>query len=85
MLEPPPNDLVRAVEGVTPAVVVLASPDPLSFVAMSASLKEISKSARVAIAGAGATQTIADACGAMLLTGDPISAANEITAAYQAG
>jgi DNA-binding transcriptional MerR regulator len=81
----PAEDLVQALEGVTPAVVVLASPDPLRFVAMSASLKEISKSARVAIAGTGATQKIADACGAMLLTGDPISAANEITTAHQAG
>ncbi len=81
----PADDLVRAVESVAPAVVVLASPDPLNFVEMSASLQEISKSARIAIAGTGATQSIADVCGAMLLTGDPVSAANEIAAAYHAG
>lgn len=81
----PADDLVRAVKSVTPAVVVLASPDALTFGAMSASLQDISKSARIAIAGTGATQSIADACGGMLLTGDPISAAIEITTAYQAG
>ena len=81
----PAEDLLRAVESVAPEVVVLASPDPLNFVEMSASLQEISKSARIAIAGTGATQSIADACGAMLLTGDPVSAANEIAGAYHAG
>lgn len=81
----PAEDLVLAFESVTPAVVVLASPDPLNFAAMSASLQEISKSARIAIAGAGATQPLADACGGMLLAGDPISAANEIITGYQAG
>ncbi len=81
----PAEDLVRALEGVLPVVVVLASPDSGKFVAMSASLREISKSARVAIGGTGATQPIADACGAMVLVGDPISAANEITLAHQGG
>lgn len=81
----PAEDLVRALEGVLPKFVVLASPDPGKFVTMSASLQEISKSARVAIGGTGATQPIADACGAILLVGDPISAANEITLAHQGG
>ncbi len=81
----PSNDLVHAVESMMPALVVLASPDPLNFATMSASLQEISKSARVAIAGAGATQPIADTCGAMLLSGDPISAAIEIAVAYPVG
>jgi cobalamin-dependent methionine synthase I len=75
----PVVDLVRAVETVAPAIVVLASPDAPGLAAMSACLGEIAQSARVAIAGAGATRTLADACGAMLLSGDPIAAANDIT------
>jgi methanogenic corrinoid protein MtbC1 len=74
----PADDLLRAVDSVTPALVVISSPDPLGLAAMTACLRKISKSARVAIAGAGASQPLADACGGMLLTGDPISAANEI-------
>jgi methylmalonyl-CoA mutase cobalamin-binding subunit len=81
----PTDDLVRAVDSVRPAVVVVASPDPLGLAAMSACLRKISKFARVAIAGAGASQPLADACGGMLLSGDPVSAANEIAAAYPEG
>jgi len=81
----PADDLVRAVDSVGPAVVVLASPDPVGLAGMSACLRKISKSARVAIAGAGASQPLADACGGVLLSGDPVSAANEIVAANQGG
>ena len=81
----PADDLVRAVDSVTPAVVVVASPDSLGLAGMSACLRKIAKSARVAIAGAGASQPLADACGGMLLSGDPVSAANEIAVKYQAG
>jgi DNA-binding transcriptional MerR regulator len=81
----PADDLVRAVDIVTPAVVVLASPDRLRIAAMSECLRNISTSARVAIAGAGASQPIADAFGGMLLSGDPVSAANEIVAVSQRG
>ena len=81
----PTDDLARAVDSVTPAVVVVASPDPVGLAAMNACLRTISKSARVAIAGAGASQALADACGGMLLSGDPVSAASEIVAAYQEG
>jgi DNA-binding transcriptional MerR regulator len=81
----PADDLVRAVDSVGPAVVVLASPDPVGLAGMSACLRKISKSARVAIAGAGASQPLADACGGVLLSGDPVSAANEIAAANQGG
>jgi len=81
----PAADLVRAVESVAPAVVVVASLDPQSLTAMSATLRQVARNVRVGLAGAGASEGIADACGATYLAGDPIQVGNEISSEYQAG
>ena len=81
----PTDDLAQAVRSVAPAIVVIASPDPAMLAAMSSCLREISKSARIAIAGTGATRPLADDCGAMHLSGDPVSAATEIAHDLVAG
>ncbi len=51
---------------------------------MSASRGEISEYSHVAIAGTEANQPIADNCGPMLLTGDPISAETRISGGLDA-
>ncbi len=76
----PAADLVGAVENITPAIVVIAAADAGRLADMRTALHKITEVARVAIAGAGASQSLAEACGAEWLVGDPVSAADEIMA-----
>ncbi len=78
----PIDDLVRTVKRITPACVVLASPDSQTFDAVAATLHKMAKDIRIAIGGAGATQEVAAACGASLLSGDPIAAAIEMSRGF---
>ena len=71
----PIDDLVQTVRQTAPACVILASQNSQAFTAVAAPLHNIANDIRIAIGGAGATQEVAAACGATLLSGDPIAAA----------
>jgi DNA-binding transcriptional MerR regulator/methylmalonyl-CoA mutase cobalamin-binding subunit len=79
----PTADLVATVVDLAAAVVVVASPDPRRLAEMSDALRGVSRDVLVVIAGAGASLSLADACGGVFLASDPVSAVNEIIAAYQ--
>ena len=74
----PVEDLVKTARRTAPACVILASQDAQAFTAVAASLHKMAKEIRIAIGGAGATQEVAAACGATLLSGDPIAAAVDV-------
>jgi DNA-binding transcriptional MerR regulator len=71
----PTEDLLKAVETLHPQLVVLGSPREDAYSDLIAPLQSTSHGVRVAIGGAGATAEIARRMGAILLEGDPISAA----------
>lgn len=74
----PVSDLLKAVETLRPQLVVLASPREDAYGALIAPIRNAPHDVRVAIGGAGATAEIAERMGAVLLDGDPISAAARV-------
>lgn len=73
----PADELLRAVETVRPELVVLGSPRQDAYRELIAPLGQ-TRGVRIAIAGAGATADLAERMGALLLEGDPISAADRV-------
>jgi MerR family transcriptional regulator, light-induced transcriptional regulator len=71
----PVDDLVRLVGRSRPELVVMAATTTDRFDPILGELARLAAVAALAIAGAGATQHIADEIGARLLAGDPVSAA----------
>ena len=71
----PVDDLVRLVGRSRPELVVMAATTTDRFDPILGELARLAAVAPLAIAGAGATQHIADEIGARLLAGDPVSAA----------
>jgi MerR family transcriptional regulator, light-induced transcriptional regulator len=71
----PVHDLVSPVDELSPAIVVLAAIDHERFTNAEAEISALSRRVRVAIAGAGATATIAQRLGVELLDGDAIAQA----------
>lgn len=74
----PTEDLLKAVEALRPQFVVLGSPREDAYGDLIAPLRNPPRGVHVAIGGAGATADIADRMGALLLEGDPISAAARV-------
>jgi methanogenic corrinoid protein MtbC1 len=74
----PVDDLVRVVGAKRPDLVVLAATTPERFETMADDLARLARMTSVAIAGAGATRTVANDAGAHLLTGDPVTAAERM-------
>jgi methanogenic corrinoid protein MtbC1 len=74
----PVPDLVRVAGANRPALTVLAGTRPERFEGLTEDLVRLVRVAPVAIAGAGATAAIADAVGALLLTDDPVTAAERM-------
>jgi DNA-binding transcriptional MerR regulator len=74
----PIDDLIRIAETNRPGLVVLAGSTSERFEGLTGSLLLLARAAPLAIAGAGATQAIADAVGARLLTDDPVTAAQRM-------
>jgi DNA-binding transcriptional MerR regulator len=74
----PLADLIRLAGATRPDVVVLAATRPERFDALTADLTRLAGTAPLAIAGAGATPELAEAVGAHLLTGDPVTAAEQL-------
>jgi DNA-binding transcriptional MerR regulator len=71
----PVPDLVSIAANSTPELVVLAATTPDRFTPIVDDLRRLAGIAPLAVAGAGATQSVADMVGARLLAGDPVSEA----------
>ncbi|HEU4331435.1 MAG TPA: cobalamin B12-binding domain-containing protein [Lapillicoccus sp.] len=71
----PVSDLDSAVRHLRPQVVVLAATTSAPFLADLDTLRSLAGRVRVALAGAGATDEIVAATGAMALRGDPVTEA----------
>jgi MerR family transcriptional regulator, light-induced transcriptional regulator len=71
----PVADLVQVAHQVRPELVVLAATSSERFADILQELQRLADLAPLALAGAGATRTMADQLGARLLIGDPVTAA----------
>ena len=71
----PVEELERAVDASSPDLVVLASTLPETLEALDPELASLARRAPLALAGAGATAQIANAVGARLMAGDPVTEA----------
>jgi methanogenic corrinoid protein MtbC1 len=74
----PLEELTRTVEVRRPDLVVLAATLPETLEPHAAQLTALARSAPLALAGPGATPQIADAVGARLLTGGPVTEAENV-------
>ena len=74
----PVEELTRTVDARHPDLVVLAATLPGDLEPLVAQLTVLARRAPLALAGAGATPQIAAAVGARLLTGDPVTEAENI-------
>ena len=74
----PVEELTRTVDARRPDLVVVAATLPENLESLAAQLTALARRAPLALAGAGATPQIAAAVGARLLTGDPVTAAENI-------
>jgi methanogenic corrinoid protein MtbC1 len=74
----PVDELTRTVDARHPDLVVLAATLPETLGPLAAQLTALARRSPLALAGAGATPQIAAAVGARLLTGDPVTAAENI-------
>lgn len=75
----PVPDLVSIAADSTPELVVLAATTPDRFTPIVDDLRRLAGIAPLAVAGAGATQSVADKIGARLLAGDPVSEAARVS------
>jgi DNA-binding transcriptional MerR regulator len=74
----PIDDLIRMTRTERPDLVVLAAAAPERFEGLGQSLARLAGLAPLAIAGAGASQQIADHAGARLLSDDPVTSAERM-------
>jgi DNA-binding transcriptional MerR regulator len=74
----PLDELTQATTTAPPDLIVLAATTPERFDGLTEQLSQLARIAPLAIAGAGASQEIADAIGARLLTGDPVTTAEQM-------
>ena len=71
----PIDELIQVANQIHPELVVLAATTPERFTEILPQLQQLADLAPLGLAGAGATQPMSDQLGARLLTGDPITAA----------
>ncbi len=76
----PPDTLASAAETLRPDLVVVAATTTTGFAGAHAELRELSGRWRLALGGRGATPAQAEALAADVLVGDPIAAAEAVTA-----
>ena len=74
----PVEELTRTVGARHPDLVVVAATLPENLAPHATELTELAKHAPLALAGPGATPEVAAAAGALLLTGDPVTEAENI-------
>jgi len=75
----PMGDAIQVTSDTRPSLVVLSATNPERFTAVRAELTALAGMAPLALAGAGATQDLAQRIGARLLAGDPVTAAEHLT------
>jgi DNA-binding transcriptional MerR regulator len=73
----PVVDVIEGARRSPPDLIVVAATAPERFTAITADLTHLAAVAPLALAGAGASPAAADAVGAELLTGDPVTAAEQ--------
>ncbi|WP_030441493.1 MerR family transcriptional regulator [Actinoplanes subtropicus] len=76
----PIDDLVRLAGTTHPDLVVVSATQPQRLAPLTAQLTRLAGTAPLALAGPGATTELADTVGARLLTGDPVTAAQNVKA-----
>lgn len=76
----PVADLVETARTTTPDLVVLAAASRGPLETVCGPLRQLAATSTVAVAGAGATSDLAERTGVLLLTDDPITAAERIAA-----
>jgi methanogenic corrinoid protein MtbC1 len=76
----PVEELTSAVQATSPILVVVASTDPARFEHVAAELAALAGRSTLALAGAGATASLAERLGATLLDGDPVTQAELVKA-----
>jgi methanogenic corrinoid protein MtbC1 len=74
----PMLDLIQVTSEIRPSLVVLAASTPERFAAVVPDLVLLAGIATLALAGEGATENLADATGARLITADPVTAAQQL-------
>jgi DNA-binding transcriptional MerR regulator len=74
----PVDELTRAAQARQPDLVVLATTRPETLAPFTAELVVLARQTSLVLAGAGATPQLAAAVHAQLLTGDPVTAADNI-------
>jgi MerR family transcriptional regulator, light-induced transcriptional regulator len=74
----PVDELTRAAQARQPDLVVLAATRPETLAPLTAELIVLARHTSLVLAGAGATPQLAAAVNAQLLTGDPVTAADNI-------
>jgi methanogenic corrinoid protein MtbC1 len=75
----PASSLAHAARKVAPAAIVLAASRPRSYTREEPELAALAANHRLCIAGAGASQRVADRLSAEYLAADPVTAAAELT------
>jgi MerR family transcriptional regulator, light-induced transcriptional regulator len=75
----PIDDLIRLAGATRPDIVVVSATRPERFAPIAAELTRLAGTVPLALAGPGATGELADAVGARLLTGDPVTAAENVS------
>jgi MerR family transcriptional regulator, light-induced transcriptional regulator len=74
----PAASIAETAERLRPAVVVVSSVTPRGFRREADALAALARQHRLAIAGAGATERLAESLGSSLLQGDPVAAAGAV-------
>src|SRR5439155_26087011 len=75
----PIGDLIRLAGATRPDLVVVSATRPERFALIPAELTRLAGTVPLALAGPGAIGELADAVGARLLTGDPVTAAENVS------
>ena len=79
--ETPTSDLATAVAALSPELVVLSATTEQRFLDAADGIRELNAQARLAIGGAGASESLARSLGAELLDGDLVAAARAVSGA----
>jgi MerR family transcriptional regulator, light-induced transcriptional regulator len=74
----PMPDLVQTVAAAPPRLVVVSAVDAARFAGLEADLVRLAEVAPLALGGQGADPALARATGARLLTGDPVTEAENL-------
>ncbi len=76
----PLETLDGAARSLAPALVVVTAATPDRVRPVAGELRELAKRHRLALGGSGASDAAGEAAGALVLTGDPVAAADRVTA-----